>query len=520
MTKPNPFLRIHRESVPEDAAPAEIAISLAALCRDFEKVTGWPLRFVPQGESKTQPDPMWSAPVNPGVGISPGTLIIDRVDTRRGRRTQLAEAIELATTLAQTLGELSQARDALRKREAELAAGVPVVSSPTEEAHLAARLEAVLKAGAEALGCERAALYLLDAATTELKLRSCWGLPPSKLAEPARPLPGAIADLEALAGSAVALEDDALNVYWNVPEVCGAALCVPVSSPTTLLGTLWFYSRQPRPFSDAQTNQAEIIAGRIAADLEREMLLSAGLDAQRMQRQLHEAERLQENQLPRVAPLLDGWEVAGWNEQTCAVGGDFFDWSVLSDGRLAMMLGDALERGVSAALAAASLRTALRTHAEYGGPAGQVLTRVGRTLWTGSAGDLFASALFGQLDPETGELEYATGGRVGMLLLHGGEWRPLTHDELPLATQPDHVYATRKATLAPGAVLIAYSDGVRDAIDHTGRSLGDALLAEALLPHLAAPARELVDRVRDALESHAVNPELDDRTVLVIRRVR
>ncbi len=511
-----PFLRIHRESIPEESSRDTDASPLvAALCRDFEKVTGWPLRFVRREQFATQPDPLWSAPVNPGDGVSPGYLMIDRA---AAPRDGLAEAMELAATLAQTIGELSQTRQALRKREAELAAGVPVVSHRAEEAHLAARLEAVLRAGAESIGCQGAALYLLDAATTELKLRAAWGLPQERFMQPARPLKGAVADLEALAGSAVALEDDMLRDFWKVPEPCGSAVCVPVSSPTTILGTLWFFCSAPRDFSDQQTNQAEIMAGRIAADLEREMLLTASLETHHLRRQMDAAERLQENQLPRIAPLLDEWELAGWNEQKYGLGGDFFDWSVLPDGQVALMLGDALERGIPAALAASSLRTALRTHAEYGLPAGEVLTRTSRSLWTGSAGDLFAAALFAKLAPDTGRLEVATAGRVGaLLLLADGSWRSLAQEAVPLAMQPDSVYRASEVELPPGAVLVVYSDGVRDALDHQGCPLGEGLLAEALRPHRAASAQELVDRVRDQFECHAVDPALDDRTVLVVK---
>ena len=69
------------------------------------------------------------------------------------------------------------------------------------------RLEAVLRGGTEAVDCQAAALYLLDDATSQLKMRSCWGLPLDRLAAPARPLKGAVADLEALLGHAVVIED-------------------------------------------------------------------------------------------------------------------------------------------------------------------------------------------------------------------------------------------------------------------------------------------------------------------------
>jgi GAF domain-containing protein len=176
--------------------------------------------------------------------------------------------------IAGLLTENSRLEAALAEREAELAAGVPVVVRPRTTTHLAKRLEGVLRGGAESLNCQASAMYLLDDATTELKLRAQWGLGAARLAEPGRPLAGALGDLEALSGHAVVLEDDVLMELWRVPEPCGAAICVPISGPSSVLGTMWLFSAEPRKFSATQTNLAEIIAGRLAAELDREALIA------------------------------------------------------------------------------------------------------------------------------------------------------------------------------------------------------------------------------------------------------
>ena len=93
-------------------------------------------------------------------------------------------------------------------------------------------------------------------------------------------LAGALADLEALSGHAVVLEDDVLMELWRVPEPAGAAVCVPISGPSSVLGTLWLFCHAPRKFSATETNLAEILAGRLAADLDREALI-AQLQAKR-----------------------------------------------------------------------------------------------------------------------------------------------------------------------------------------------------------------------------------------------
>jgi phosphoserine phosphatase RsbU/P len=314
--------------------------------------------------------------------------------------------------LSQVVQHLCATRTALWHREAELAAGVPVTMHPDEQQHLAARLEAVLKAGAQAVGCQAAAAYLLDEASRHLKLRACWGLPKSRFLEPPRPLRGAAADLEALVGHAVVLEDTLLLADWGVPEEFRSAVCVPISTPTTPLGTLWVFCDQPRPFSQDESNLLEIVSGRIAADLEREMLLQQELDTRSIKRQLRYASQWQENRLPRLKPLLHGWQIAGKTSQGDTLGGDFHDWFVLPDGSLAAVVGDAQGKLVEAGLTAAALHSAVKAHANYRHTAQELVERVNETLWSASAGDQFASLFYARIQPETGWIECAMAGHI------------------------------------------------------------------------------------------------------------
>jgi GAF domain-containing protein len=184
-----------------------------------------------------------------------------------------AAAQELGSLVAKLVSDRTRVERALGEREAELGTNTPIVDYPRTAAHLSERLAAVLRGGAKSLGCSAAAMYLLDDDTSELKLRAEWGLGADKLAEPARPLADALADLEALCGHAVVLEEEVIMDLWKVPEPCKAAICVPISGPSTVLGTLWFYCDAARKFTDVETNLAEILAGRLAAELDREALV-------------------------------------------------------------------------------------------------------------------------------------------------------------------------------------------------------------------------------------------------------
>ena len=374
-----------------------------------------------------------------------------------------------------------------------------------------------MQAGAEAVSGDAIALYLLDEATSELKLRSARGLPFDRLVAPPRPLQGAIADLEALLGHAVVLDNDHVMRMWNVPENFATAVCVPVSTPTVLLGTLWVFCNERRDFSDSQTNVLEVIAGRLAADLEREMLLRAGADGAQLQKQVAAAERLQRNELPTFSPLLEGWSMAGWTAQAEGVGGAFHDWFCLPRGLLALAVGKAAEQGVAGAMTANAVKTAVRAHAQYHHQSERILQRVNLTLWTGSAGDQQASLFCGLVETATGRVCCASAGQISVLRLHGDTWESLSQASAGLGEGAEAAFEQSGHELRPGEALVILTDSVRGEVDGKDRPVGEAGVAAALRDKLHLSAEELVLAVREAL-SHGANPEGRDLSVLVLKR--
>jgi serine phosphatase RsbU (regulator of sigma subunit) len=437
----------------------------------------------------------------------------NRLSTDAGCSQEAAQ--DLAAGIADLLQELQQTRCALWQREAELAAGVPVTAHPDEQTHLAERLESVLKAGAQAVGCQAAAIYLLDDATRKLKLRACWGLPRSRFTDSPRPLRGATADLEALVGHAVIVRNAELLPNWQIPEEFHSAVCVPISSPTTPFGTLWVFCDHGRDFSGDETNLIEIVAGRIAADLERAVLVNQALKLRSLARQLTHAAQWQQHRLPRIKPLLSGWELSGWTAQAGALGGDFHDWFVLHGGDLAVAVGDAQGKMFESGLTTATLHTALRAHAAYGHTAQQVAERINETLWTASVGDQFASLFYANVQPETGAIEYVAAGHVYAAVV-GDSVRTLApNDALPLGTQPDGDYAAVSDRLERGEMLVAISDGVHRAL----RGTRERVLWRLMQAHRHLDADELIRKAREFLDRQAHEGGVEDQTILVVKRL-
>lgn len=500
--KPTSTLTLHQAVRPETQRPSGTqSASVRELCLAFERSTGWSFALRASEDGQQQ----FSLRVS------------DAVDKPALHR---AAATALASAMYDVVAELDAARAAVWQREAELAAGVPIAARPEEAQHLAERLETVLAGGADAVGCQAAALYLLDDATSRLKLRACWNLPHERLLEPARPLKGAIADLEALVGHAVVMEEASLLPHWQMPENFPAAVCVPVSSPSNPLGTLWMFSDRERDFTPQETNLVEIVAGRIASDLEREMLLSEGVQARRVQIQWNGAVAWQQQRLPKLPPMIEGWQAAGWTSQADGVGGDFYDWTMLDDGRLAIAVGDAHGAMLQAGLTAAVAQGALRSHAAYAHEPQSLLSRLNQTLWANSTGDEFASCFYGLVDPVSGSLNCSLAGSASLLLLRGGEPEWLTTEALPLGALPETEFRNWQRTLQAGDLLVAMSEGVLLARDQGGLRLGESAIATLLGRAGHLPAGELAELIRELVESHCPKRQGLDRTVLVLKRRR
>lgn len=514
-TKTRTRLRLHIEEPTGPSTPnLEEVSSLHPLCRSFKQATGWTLQCCSAEKDPSQF--VWSQQVSDVDGDATNLLTLEGPphDVDSPALCDFDDVRDLAASVGGLVEELHHARHAIWQREAELAAGVPITHHVDEGSHLATRLEAVLKAGAQAVECQAAAAYLLDEGTKQLKLRSCWGLPKSRFLEAPRPLRGAAADLEALVGHAVVLEDTRLLRHWSVPESFGSAVCVPISSPTTPLGTLWLFCEQPREFTDDETNLLEIVAGRVAADLEREVLLQQSVQTRTLKRQLTHAMDWQRNRLPQIKPLLDGWEVAGWTSQGDRLGGDFHDWFVLPDGSLAIAVGDAQGKMFEAALTAASLHTALKSHTNYRHTAQQMLDRINETLWTASAGDQFASMFYAVIQPDGGEMQYAAAGPVYAAVVGDSSRKLAVDDGVPLGTQPDAEYSSSHDELATGEILVVLSEGLK----RTLTPASNRQLWRQIRRDRDCSADDLVDRIRSFVQSHVDEAVVDDQTVLVVKR--
>ena len=285
------------------------------------------------------------------------------------------------------------------------------------------------------------------------------------------------------------------------------------------LGTLWIFCDESRDFSDAQTNILEVVAGRLAADLERQVLVDEALAARDHTKQITAAQRSQEEQLPRIAPMVEGWEIAAKAYHSGPVGGTFYDWFGLGDGGLAVVAGDALQRGVEGALTASALRAAARAFGPQRGAAHVLLEKTNSVLWTGSAGNACAGLFQAIVVPQAAAVEFSASGPLRVLTISGDGCTALARPTTPLGLHEELQAHAMRRTLSPGELLLAYGTTFLSDVDEPVLAALDARLAHSLERSLNLPAGRLVEIAGDVLQA---SPGLDgtDRVLVLIKRRR
>jgi len=435
--------------------------------------------------------------------------------TAHDLQNELLPLCDLVDSIADLFGELCRTRQALVEREAELAAGIPLVSTSEDEKHVSARLHASLQGGAEAVDAEAAALYVLDEATSQLKLRASWGLPSDRLLQPARPLRGAVADLEALTGHAVAIEDVGMLPHWNVPEPFASALCVPVSSATTPLGTLWVFCDRVRDFSPQQTNIVEIVAGRVAAELERQVLLAA-FDRQHSG-ETEQLRHTQDAQLPAGPIAVDLWEVAARCHQGAWAGCQTYDWRMHEDGSLTVALAGVQESGAVGATNLQLIRGAAKAAMLQDAAPQSLVQSAAEVAWTSTTGETPASLAAVRLPATEPDVEVCSGGPLSALIVRPESATSISQCAPPLASDPDARYSGAAHAVAAGEAVVLVSDTVTNAVGPSGQRLGEAAIADCVRENLSGDAERLVQCLFDLWRQHTADPQRP-ATILVAKR--
>jgi predicted ester cyclase len=260
--------------------------------------------------------------------------------------------------------------------------------------------------------------------------------------------------------------------------------------------------------------------GTAPSELMGERLEQEVSERARVERELEVARSIQQASLPEEVPELEDWRIDPFYQPAREVGGDFYDFHLLPEGKLGLVVGDATGKGVPAALVMSTTLGMLQSTARaLGSPSpGEVLEQVNETLVARVPTNMFVTCFYAILDPISGSLTYANAGHDLPYLHRNGEAEELRATGMPLGLMPGMEYEEEVASLREGESVLFYSDGLVEAHDPQGQMFGFPRLRALVAKHGAESSlgvflmEELYSFVGEGWEQE------DDITLLSLRR--
>jgi serine phosphatase RsbU (regulator of sigma subunit)/predicted ester cyclase len=244
------------------------------------------------------------------------------------------------------------------------------------------------------------------------------------------------------------------------------------------------------------------------------------LKRERVEEELRVARSIQQASLPKEVPALEGWQISPYYQPAREVGGDFYDFHPLSEGRLGVVVGDATSKGVPAALVMSTTcgMLQLAALALASSSPGEVLERVNEALVARIPANMFVTCFYAILDPGSGSLTYANAGHDLPYLHRNGYAEELRARGMPLGLMPGMSYEEKETILHSGEAALLYSDGLVEAHDPQGGMFGFPKLRALVAEH--GEERSLGDLLLEELYSFVGEgwEQEDDITLLTLRR--
>ena len=243
------------------------------------------------------------------------------------------------------------------------------------------------------------------------------------------------------------------------------------------------------------------------------------LDQERLRKELEMCRRIQEDLLPR-GPLRMGLaEVKGFSIPAREVGGDFFNYFLLRDGSIALLVGDVSGKGVPAALLMANLQATLRARLPMERDLARLAEQLDQEIASSTPPEVYLTLFMGVLDREKSELCYVNAGHNTQYLLRSSQTlERLESTGRPLGLLPGGEYEDRRVTLGEGDSLFLYTDGLVEAEDETGEEFGRTRLEEMLVEEHSLDLDHLIAKVDQSVRVHrGIREARDDATIVALR---
>ena len=518
--------------------------SLALLCAELSRLSGarvWLLD--PVGRRIVPQDSGWRVAeeaAGPEFEHFPLRVAGDVIGSLAVAGPPEAHVRRAAELLAATATDFCTKEVELRHRVSEIQALAQLSSHLARATNVDAVLNTALQSALDLMELDAGSVVLYDEdrppspdTEDDLVLKASRNLSREWLECPTPASKGRLFDRLALAGELVTSEDLQADDRVLIPDMVRREGLRGFINGALLfqdrpIGVLRLYSRAPRRFTDADRRLVRSIAQQAAVAVQQARLLKVQEQDARLQRQLQLAADVQRRMLPRRVPRPARLDIAARYEPSYELGGDFYDLFELGES-LGVTIGDVVGKGIAAALLMSGVRASLRAHVQDLYHIEEVVARVNAALCRDTRDNEFATLWYGVIEPESLRMTYCAAGHEPPFIVRrggGAGFQPvvieLSPGGMPVGVDPEQKYEHVTTLLQPGDVVVAYTDGLMDAVDFESRRFGKKRLRDAALAVVrdnpAATAAQVIERLFWEIRQFAgVMPRPDDQTVVVVR---
>ncbi len=317
-------------------------------------------------------------------------------------------------------------------------------------------------------------------------------------------------------------DDRFSGVAW--PEAVKSVMCVPLMVKSKLIGVLSVYNKMTDGgFDDDDERLLGIIAAQSAQVIETARLYEEERALLEVREDLRLAARIQQKLLPKAAPIVSGYDIAGTSLPARQVGGDYFDFIRTEEVDFAVGVGDVSGKGLPASLLMANLQATVRGQALVGHSCREIVNRSNQLIYHSTAPEKFATFFLCGFDSVKELICYTNAGHDPALLFPGSEDSPrfLKTGGIPLGIKERFSFLEESMPFAPGDLLVIYSDGITEAFNSKEEEFGLDRLISTIAAYRKKPAQDLQQMILKAVAAHVGDsPQHDDITLLIVKRVQ
>lgn len=386
-------------------------------------------------------------------------------------------------------------------------------------------LTSIMEAAKTMMDAEASSLFLLD--NDELEISIPTGEASGRIGGFRIPKSQGIAGWVATHGKPLLVPDVSQDPRFG-GDVPGSGfrtrdlICVPMlNADGKLIGVLQAINHLGGgAFNESEIPLFQRLADQAAISIERERLFHEYVEKQKMEEQLNMARDIQRHLWPRILPDLPGYSIVGQSKPALEVGGDYYDFIPLDEGRMALVIGDVSGKGVGAALIMATLRATLRTQFAQHQDIDRAVQVVNKAVTNDTRPTEFVTMFVAILDPATHQLTYVNAGHNPPYLVSAdGTVTELKAGGPVIGILHPMFFESRTVAMEPGSLLLLYTDGVTEAENAMGEMFEEAHLVEFLKSRRSDSIDRLHADLMAELEAfRAGTHQSDDITVLFLKR--